>query len=132
MKHISILKKVRSCIAQQNPKKPTKPYGHRIAEVRLQTVEGDEIKDEYTYVDPTAQNVVHWASLLREFKDNSPCEIAIEFPAGVRYVKGKPGLINADVNGGSPIILDIVDPDTGLSKMPKKDPKADLFDFTGK
>lgn len=128
--HISILQSVRTIKAQHNPNKPEKPYGHNIADVRLQSVDGSgELKDEYTYIDPLANNVVYWREVIQVWKENRPCHLSIEFPKGIRYKNKKTGLINADVNHAKPIVLDIIDPATGLSKKQKKDPKDDLFDF---
>ena len=123
------MKSVRTVQAQHNPNKPDKPYGHKIADVRLQTEVNGKVKDEYTYVDPTANNVVYWRELIQVWKENRPCHIAIEFPKGIKYFNSKTGLINADINHAKPVVLDIINPETGESKLPKSDPKQDLFDF---
>jgi hypothetical protein len=127
IKHIAVLTSVRTTIAQPNERKPDKPHGHRIAEVVFTNENGDR---EYTYVDPTAENSALWEALLAAYHRHKPCHIGVEFPAGVRMKNRKTGLINADINGVAPVITNIFDPDTGLSKLPKADPRTDLFEIT--
>ncbi len=128
-KHINLLTGIRTTIAQYNDKKPNKAYGHRIAEL---TFTGENGEREYTYVDPTNENCKHWNHIIEAYKKNKPCVIGIEYPNGVRWFNKKKGNLNADVNKTDPVITNILDPETGQNKMPSNDPKASLFDFSGK
>ncbi len=128
-KHINLLTGIRTTIAQYNDKKPNKAYGHRIAEL---TFSGEDGEREYTYVDPTNENSKYWTTIIDKFKLHKPCCIGLEYPNGVKWFNKKKGNLNADVNKTEPVITNILDPDTGVNKVPNYDPKASLFDFSGK
>jgi|TARA_Y100000296_G_scaffold80766_1_gene106795 hypothetical protein len=135
--HITILLSIRSRVAQKNESKPDKPYGHKIAELTfetsgiIKTTQGPEkeLIKEITYVDPYNENVTLWTELVEAYAKHRPCNIILKFPKGVRYINKARGLINADINNTPPQIIDIIDPVTQVSKLPKSDPKQALFTF---
>jgi hypothetical protein len=129
MTHTNILKSVRVLVAQPDPKKKHKTHGHQIAELVFDAKgPAGEHKREYTYVDPTNDNNLLWEAVIEKFVAHRPCLVALEYPNGIRYKNSKTGLIDADVKGVAPRVLDIYDAKTLKSVMPKANPFNNLFD----
>lgn len=129
MTHTNILKSVRVLVAQPDPKKKHKTHGHQIAELVFGAEGPDgQHKREYTYVDPTNDNSTLWEAVIEKFVAHRPCLIKLEYPNGIRYKNSKTGLIDADIKGVEPVIVDIYDSKTLNSVMPKTNPFNNLFD----
>lgn len=127
--HIAVLESITSRIAQPNVANVNKKVGHKVAHIKFKTVdEAGDTKDEYTFVDPENKNVALWESVIQSFIEYKPCKVVVEFTNGVEYLN-KQGLIDADVNDTAVKVVDVVDPDTHQSKLPKHDPKRELFRF---
>jgi hypothetical protein len=125
MKHTNTLKGVRVFTAQPNESKPHKTYGHKVAELQFTNERGES---ESTYVDPTNENNSLWLDVLEQFATYRPCEIALEYPEGVRYFNKARGIINADLKGVKPVVTGVYDNRTGESKSHRVDPKTILFE----
>ena len=125
MSKISILKSIRTAIAKQNPRKPKKPFGHRVAELVFDGEENGEVVRENTWIDPECENSEKWTAIIDAFHRHRPCSIAVE---GLVYQDRKRRLIDAD---SDPRIVAIFDDEDRNILNPKPNPQ-DLFEFQTK